>query len=105
MSGSLEDSSLDTHLNCYAMSRRWVKLFYYIDGKKHEFECPDELVKPKALKCEDVFGCGLLLNLENKLFIFFTRNGTLMGQFGTTIGTTSKVAILMKFFHFFSKLF
>jgi hypothetical protein len=82
MSGSLEDSSLDTHPNCYAMPRRWRKEedFYYIDGKKCELEWPEEAVKPKALKGEDVFGCGLLLN-PDKLAVFFTINGTLMGQF------------------------
>jgi hypothetical protein len=60
--------------------------FCFIDGKKHEFEWPDEAVKPKSPNCEDVIGCGLLLNPENKLAVFFTRNGTLMGQFGTNIG-------------------
>jgi hypothetical protein len=29
---------------------------------------------------EDVVGCGLLLNPNNKLFIFFTVNGILMGR-------------------------
>jgi hypothetical protein len=29
----------------------------------------------------DVFGCGLLMSPQNKLSIFFTENGILIGQF------------------------
>jgi hypothetical protein len=65
--------------------------FCFIDGKKHEFEWPEKAVKPKTLKCEDVIGCGLLLNPKNKLAVFFTGNGTLMGQLGTNIHAHSKI--------------
>jgi hypothetical protein len=56
-------------------------------GKRHDFELPER--KGITLKSEsewkgreDVYGCGLLLDTKNdKCFIFFTKNGTLMGQF------------------------
>jgi hypothetical protein len=38
-----------------------------------------------------VLGCGLILNPENKLAVFFTKNGTLMGQFGLEL---AKIFIL-----------
>jgi hypothetical protein len=34
----------------------------------------------------DVIGCGILLNPDKKLAVFFTGNGILMGQFPCGIG-------------------
>jgi hypothetical protein len=51
-----------------------------LSGKKHFFEWPAGVVKPILNGCEDVFGCGLVLSADNKLAIFFTTNGILMGQ-------------------------
>jgi hypothetical protein len=52
-----------------------------LSGKSHPFEWPNEAIKPKWNDQGDVIGCGLLLNPENEVSIFFTGNGILMGQF------------------------
>jgi hypothetical protein len=52
--------------------------FYYISGEDH-------LILPEGAKKYDssrnVYGCGLVLDPENKLAIFFTSNGMLIGSF------------------------
>jgi hypothetical protein len=65
--------------NSYAIQRRgdWCLL----SGKLHDFEWPNGAIKPKWNGPGDVIGCGLLLNPENKLSIFFTLNGILLGKF------------------------
>jgi hypothetical protein len=50
-------------------------------GKPYPFEWPNGAIKPTWKGQGDVLGCGLLLNAENKLSLFFTGNGLLMGQF------------------------
>jgi hypothetical protein len=52
----------------------------WLSEKKHYFEWPNGVIKPEWTGKGDVLGCGLLLNPENKLSIFFTGNGILMGQ-------------------------
>jgi hypothetical protein len=48
----------------------------------HNFEWPNGAIKPAELKgMGDVVGCGLLLESMQKLSIFFTLNGFLLGQF------------------------
>jgi hypothetical protein len=47
----------------------------------HDFEWQNGAIKPRWNGEGDVYGCGLLMNTENKLSIFFTVNGLLMGQF------------------------
>jgi hypothetical protein len=54
---------------------------YWLSGKKHPFEWKNGAIKPAWNDNMHVFGCGILLNSENKLSLFFTRNGILMGQF------------------------
>jgi hypothetical protein len=46
----------------------------------HSFEWPNGATKPKWRYNGNVLGCGLLLNPENELSIFFTGNGLVMGQ-------------------------
>jgi hypothetical protein len=55
----------------------------YLSGKFHLFQRPTGAIQPPEWieGPGDVFGCGLLLNPQNKLAIFFTGNGTLMGEF------------------------
>jgi hypothetical protein len=53
-----------------------------LSGHEHFFEWPAGAIKPKwfGYGCRDVYGCGLVLSPDNKLAIFFTTNGILMGQ-------------------------
>jgi hypothetical protein len=60
--------------NTYAISHYNGCLF--LSGKKHDFA-----TKPDWNGPGDVIGCGLQLNASNKLAIFFTFNGILLGQF------------------------
>jgi hypothetical protein len=42
---------------------------------------PEGAIKPEKKEYGmDVFGCGLVLDPEDKLAIFFTRNGNLRGK-------------------------
>jgi hypothetical protein len=50
-------------------------------GHKHPFEWPNGAIKPEWNGRGDVIGCGLMQSPQNKLAIFFTANGILMGQF------------------------
>jgi hypothetical protein len=51
-----------------------------LSGITHHFEWPNEAaVKPNCNDQGDILGCGLLLNPQGKLSIFFTANGILMG--------------------------
>jgi hypothetical protein len=60
-------------------------IYYWLSGEgkyKKKFEWPNEVNGvPKRNGPGNVAGCGLLLNAENKLFIFFTFNGILLGKF------------------------
>jgi hypothetical protein len=54
--------------------------FCLLSGHEHFFDWSDGAIKPMLYGCGDVFGCGLVLSADDKLAIFFTANGTLMGQ-------------------------
>jgi hypothetical protein len=57
-------------------------------GQRHLFEFPEGVIRPKPKETENVYGCGILMNPDDKLTIFFTLNGILMGS----------VLIFFKFF-------
>jgi hypothetical protein len=68
--------------NSYAISTgsNW----YRLAGETNLFELPDEAVQPKMRdngNGRNVYGCGLVMDPNDKLAIFFTLNGILMGQF------------------------
>jgi hypothetical protein len=42
---------------------------------------PNGAIKPKWSWLGDVIGCGLVLNCQNDVAIFFTLNGILLGEF------------------------
>jgi hypothetical protein len=73
------DSGIANSSICHASSNR--DDFCYLSGK-HKFEWPKGAAKPTWKKGPgDVVGCGILVNRrENKLAIFFTGNGNLMGK-------------------------
>jgi hypothetical protein len=52
---------------------------YWFAGERHRFELPEGAVRP-SWKYINVFGCGLVLDPNNKLAIFFTLNGQLLGE-------------------------
>jgi hypothetical protein len=64
--------------NSYAIEHG-NKSFCLIENKVHSFELPEN--QPAYNGYGDVLGCGLLMNPENSVAIFFTSNGILMGQF------------------------
>jgi hypothetical protein len=53
--------------------------YCWLSGKIHHFDWPNDAIKPEWDGEGDVVGCGLVLNPGNKLSVFFTGNGILMG--------------------------
>jgi hypothetical protein len=54
--------------------------FCWLSLETHYFDWPNGAIKPEWNGEGDVIGCGLVLNPQNKLSIFFTVNGILLGQ-------------------------
>jgi hypothetical protein len=54
-------------------------------GERHRFELPEGAIRPDTKENGNVFGCGLVLDSEDKLAIFFTLNGQLLGKLMTFI--------------------
>jgi hypothetical protein len=52
----------------------------WLAGERHRFELPEGRAMPEFKEYGDVYGCGLVLDPEGKLSIFFTLNGQLMGE-------------------------
>jgi hypothetical protein len=52
----------------------------WLAGERHYFELPEGATRPEMKEYGNVFGCGLVLDPENKLCIFFTLNGKLRGE-------------------------
>jgi hypothetical protein len=82
LSGGITDFLFgDYHANFYYLSEGSDHCCLSA-GTKHVFELPNGAIKPEWKSSErDIIGCGILLHSNNKLFIFFTLNGNLMGQF------------------------
>jgi hypothetical protein len=79
--GSAKDAWIGEYPNSFAISTG----YYYewcLAGERRQFELSDEAFRPK-LKDNgiNVYGCGLLMDPTDKLAIFFTLNGILMGEF------------------------
>jgi hypothetical protein len=53
---------------------------FLLVGQHHRFEYPDEVIRPEVKEIGNVFGCGILINPEDKLTIFYTVNGILIGS-------------------------
>jgi hypothetical protein len=49
-------------------------------GAQHLFELPEGAIRPKRKGLRNVYGCGLVLDPDNNLAIFFTLNGQLLGE-------------------------
>jgi hypothetical protein len=55
----------------------------WLAGERHQlqFELPEGVIQPSWKRIGfNVYGCGLVLDPENKLCIFFTLNGKLFGE-------------------------
>jgi hypothetical protein len=52
----------------------------WLAGERHRFELPEGAFGTIKERCTNVFGCGLVLDPEDKLWIFFTFNGKHMGE-------------------------
>jgi hypothetical protein len=49
-------------------------------GVPHHFELPEGAILQEMKPNGNVFGCGIVLDPDNKLAIFFTLNGQLLGE-------------------------
>jgi hypothetical protein len=41
---------------------------------------PEGAIRPEEKEYGNVYGCGLVLDTQDKLWIFFTLNGKLLGE-------------------------
>jgi hypothetical protein len=68
-------------LNSYAIDiGRHHYYGYWLSGEGHHFELPEGVIRPEMKQYGNVFGCGLVLDPDNKLAIFFTLNGKLLSE-------------------------
>jgi hypothetical protein len=49
-------------------------------GQHHRYVFPNGVIRPEWKETENVAGCGILMNPDDKLTIFFTFNGILLGS-------------------------
>jgi hypothetical protein len=86
LSGTIADNlEIGRYPNSYAIAipifggfRHHCRCF--LAGEYHRFELPEGAIRPKINQFGNVFGCGLVLDPDNKLAIFFTLNGQLLGK-------------------------
>jgi hypothetical protein len=82
LSGVIPDNSwIGKESNSYAISSD----FYFfgdcqLAGERHHFELPEGAIQPEEKEYGNVYGCGLILDPDNNLAIFFTLNGQLLGE-------------------------
>jgi hypothetical protein len=62
----------------------------------HLFELPEGTVEPEMKEYGNVFGCGLVLDPDNKLTIFYTLNGQLLGELMLEILRIKKSAYIFQ---------
>jgi hypothetical protein len=76
--GNIPDESCFTNSpNCYALLAGGDCCF--LSGRLHNFKWSTGANKPVWNGQGDVIGCGILMSSANKMFIFFTLNGILLG--------------------------
>jgi hypothetical protein len=59
----------------------WNIYKFRLAGQRHRFEFPAGVIRPEKKETGNVIGCGILLDSDDKLTIFFTVNGLLIGSF------------------------
>jgi hypothetical protein len=82
LSGAIADpdnSWIGEYSNSYAIN---IDYEYegLLAGTPHRFELPEGANRPQRKQFGNVFGCGLVLDPDNKLAIFFTLNGKVLGE-------------------------
>jgi hypothetical protein len=66
--------------NSYATPTSCFNLCW-LTREEHQLELPEGAILPRRqLSGINVYGCGLVLDPEDKLSIFFTLNGNLLGE-------------------------
>jgi hypothetical protein len=53
---------------------------FRLAGLQHHFEFPEGVIRPEVKETGNVCGCGILMNQDDKMTIFFTFNGILIGS-------------------------
>jgi hypothetical protein len=77
--GTTKGKLIGEYPNSYAV--RTVICCCRLAGETHYFELVDGAIQSPAPKLNgtDVYGCGLVIDPNDKLAIFFTLNGILIG--------------------------
>jgi hypothetical protein len=82
LSGTIADNSwIGYYSNSYAIRIVGHRSYRYrLVGMLHQFELPVGAIRPEMKDNGNVYGCGLVLDPDNKLAIFFTLNGKLLSK-------------------------
>jgi hypothetical protein len=81
LSGAIADNSwIGQNSNSYAIQYSYVSNRCWLAGEEHRFELPEGAIRPEIRGNENVYGCGLVLDPDNILAIFFTLNGQLLSE-------------------------
>jgi hypothetical protein len=81
----LSDGAIDDHDNLFIgqYSNSYAILTNdscWLAGERHQLDLPEGAIEPRwKSNGINVFGCGLVLDPEDKVWIFFTLNGQLKG--------------------------
>jgi hypothetical protein len=78
-----DNSWIGDYSNSYAISTDgYYHNGCWLAGATHNFGLPEGAIRPRLKSSIDanVFGCGLVLDCDDKLWIFFTLNGKLLGE-------------------------
>jgi hypothetical protein len=76
-----DNSRIGDYSNSYAISTAGYDERCWLAGESYYFEFPEGAIRPRwKSNSRNVMGCGLVLDTEDKLWIFFTFNGQLLGE-------------------------
>jgi hypothetical protein len=73
-----DDLWIGEYSNSFAIHRLCTEC--WLDGELHQLELQGA-IRPVGKEYGNVYGCGLVLDSENNVAIFFTLNGQLLGEF------------------------
>jgi hypothetical protein len=79
--GTIPDNSwIGGYSNSYANPGLYLNECW-LNGETHTFGLPEGAIRPEKKYNGNVYGCGLILDPDHKMTIFFTLNGQLLGKF------------------------